>query len=365
QLLESENQTVEAIHTTHAELAGFLQQFIDAADANEVNAGHGALNVRPEGSVAAFNVKASKLPRGNSTSPFGDGASSNQGYEVTNLLTGQKIYFEGLVPELIGRYGYYGSKDEAVGNRTVAPQEIARMAGIVEHGYGDDDPVIDFARRFSRARMAIELSEPGNPQASIPAELSTAEQVDRFMNLASVVAQRIDDFVPSVHVGTAETAVAFLGYKDRNRLFHGTDLLEKLDCSNLTDDERAPLTVTSPNDMQVFLGRLANLDPEAQQLAVNAISEVEIKFPYENNDSTANRYTADALAKAALETNNESSKEPVGLALAKKSPNVIMNASAEFRPRLAALGLIPEDAETEAPPEPAKRRRWLPRRNKT
>ena len=381
-LLEEDNSEVEAMGTTHAELAGFLKQFTDAAEDHPRPVGYDTFEVHPKGSVAAFHVKAEKhtRPQGDPTSPFGDRSSSHEVYYVTNLMTGQTIYFNGLMPELIGRYGYYGSKSEDVKNRTVPPREIGRMAGIIEHGYGDDDPVIDFTRRFSRARTAMELSELGNPVegALVPAELHSAEQVDRFMNIAQVIRYRIKEFIPSVGISNAETLMAFMSHRDRNRLFNEAGLMEKLDCSDLPEDDQASLTITPLFQMQFFLHRLNKLGQEDQARVVNAISAIDNKPTYESVHYI-NRKTADELAMIVLATNEDGSpKSLASRALAKKFPEVVKYASAEYRPGLAALGLIPleimeaepdrVDAEPTSQPENAPeskpRRRRLPFRRR-
>ena len=69
-------------------------------------------------------------------SPFKDGAKSRLSHTIIDLHTGEALEFSGLMPHLIGNYGFYGGSTYCV-----APEHLAHVAHITP-SYDQSDPLV-------------------------------------------------------------------------------------------------------------------------------------------------------------------------------------------------------------------------------
>ncbi|HSI03801.1 MAG: hypothetical protein ACAI38_09575 [Myxococcota bacterium] len=94
--------------------------------------------------------------RGFQQSPFADGCSTPHDYTVVNLSRGLRMTFSGLMPELIGRYGFFEGNVEY----RLAPHEIAQVFGLIEGGGKDGEPLWSgIAARALRGLLPPDLQD--------------------------------------------------------------------------------------------------------------------------------------------------------------------------------------------------------------
>ena len=182
EVIQQDDNLVASLGLTHAQLGGFLQQFCDAQNefaksmfesmplgelpkfvdrtGNSDNYGNPTCLVElPDGSQ--FGIRA-KSWRGLKDSPFLDGEATHSDYTLTDLQTGDTLTFSGLIPKMVGKYGFY----EGNVSYRVEPRNIALMAGVVEKVIDPNDPIVQLTS--------------GQTQSIV---LETYDQVKRYANL--------------------------------------------------------------------------------------------------------------------------------------------------------------------------------------
>gem|GEM_PF-2741307 len=97
-VLARDNDTVRELGLTHRQLAEVLNQIVSNSS------GYDNKQIIIEG--RSYTVSSVSW-RGLQNSPFQDNTQTNRDYTVTNSNTGESIKFSGLLPEMIGRYGFY------------------------------------------------------------------------------------------------------------------------------------------------------------------------------------------------------------------------------------------------------------------
>lgn len=237
-VLAEDNEKVGQIGTTHAALAGFLQRFLDA--------GTSEVSVRLEDG-SAYHVHVDGY-RSVMYSPFPDATRIPLDYcTLTDLQTGERLDFLRMTPHLIGNYGFYGGSADS----RVAPEKIARFAGLAASEYGPEDPVV--------------LLASGQLSA-----LSTVEQAQRLRNLR--VAGHPNAGVEGVSF-VPESSSELLSYLANPDL---TQLALEVDMRDLSDMVSAPLKALKFDSINAFLDSISAYDAETQTQLMDLVSEVDV-----------------------------------------------------------------------------------------
>lgn len=150
-----DNEPVQAMGLNHQQLADFLEQATTFAD-NRTQQYYQVIEIKGR------HYHCSRMGRmGSQSSPFADGNSSSTDFSLTNILTGDRIAFSGLLPGMIRKYGFYEGKGTSY---RLDPTNIAKTAELIP--YNPDDPV-------------VKLNLDRNAEVIV----STAEQISRMLNL--------------------------------------------------------------------------------------------------------------------------------------------------------------------------------------
>lgn len=158
-VLADDNETVLGMGLTHQELADFLHTFDRAPGKMDgFSANYDIVKYKGERFAHVATVW-----KGFKESPFNDGVQTDTDHTVISLKTGAGISYSGLLPEMIGRYGFYEGR--GTGYR-LDPKRVAEVAGFIPPSL--DDPVVQLVQ---------------NPNAYV--EITTREQLARVSNLDS------------------------------------------------------------------------------------------------------------------------------------------------------------------------------------
>ncbi len=136
-VLLADNVYVRSKGFTHQQLAEPLRIAVEKAEKGEFSFGGQNYDI------------SSSAWRGYDHSIFNDHLTTNRAYRIDNPRTGQSITFDGLTPEYIHRYGFYGGPSEY---QRLNPDDIIEMFDLV--------PKAQIDRDYNMAEKKARQNEP-------------------------------------------------------------------------------------------------------------------------------------------------------------------------------------------------------------
>ncbi len=263
ELLYSTDAAVEAIGSTHEELGGFLQRFVDLVNSGVRESTY--VDFKGFSPSRAYTFKdetgthdAYALLKSNYSVCTHCDPEAEQWWTLVSFETGDTLDFADSHPRRIAEQREYTSQRS--GHQFVAPERIAKMAGIKEHPFGSDDPVVEMLAASNTTGTGIFR----------PVTLRNRDQMERFGAIVSLG-----------HPATEHAKVS-LSFDDPAAMFeyfgeHGAEWLLKA-----TDDIDVPATpvpvVTDSYDgLRTVLSRIGTWGPVRRNFLLNLIEYVDVR----------------------------------------------------------------------------------------
>lgn len=254
---------VEAMGTTHEELGRFLQGFTDAAKSGAVESAYVHFKGFSPSHAYAFkdetgNHDAYALLRSDYRVCAHCNPDTEQWWTLVSFETGDTLDFADSHPRRIAEQGEYTS--ERSGHRFISPERIAEMAGVKEHSFGAEDPVVEMLAASSAPEIGLFK----------PVTLRTRDQIDRFGGILSLG-----------HPATEHTRVT-LGFDSASDMFayfgeYGVEWLLK--ATHDIDVPEAPVPIVTDNydGLRAILSRIGTWGPDRRDYLLSLIQYVDVR----------------------------------------------------------------------------------------
>ncbi len=263
EILPDVDAMVEAMGTTHEALGGFLKGFVDAARSGEMESGYAQFKGFSPSVTYAFKDETTgrdnyALLRSDYSICTHCNPQAEQWWTLVSFETGDTLDFAESHATRIGEHGEYTS--ERSGNHFISPEKIAELAGIKEHPYPDDDPVVEMLAASNTSYIGLFR----------PVTLRTSDQIDRYGAILSLR-----------HPATEHTRVA-LGFDDASAMFeklgeYGVEWLLKGVDDVEVPTVPVPIITDSFDGVRSILSRIGTWGPERREELLDLIEYVDIR----------------------------------------------------------------------------------------
>jgi hypothetical protein len=263
EILPDVDAAVEAMGTTHEQLGQFLQGFTDAVKSGAVEStyvhfkgfspSHAYTFKDETGSHDSYALLRSDYHVCTHCNP-----DAEQWWTLVSFTTGDTLDFADSHPRRIAEQGEYTS--ERSGHQFISPERIGEIAGIKEHSFGADDPVVEM------------LAASSAPDTGLfkPVTLRTRDQIDRFGGILSLG-----------HPATEHTRVT-LGFDSATDMFayfgeYGVEWLLKATHDVDVPETPAPIMTDNYDGLRAVLSRIGTWGPERRDQLLSLIEYVDVR----------------------------------------------------------------------------------------
>lgn len=255
---------VEAMGTTHETLGNFLQQFTDAVKTGAVEPEKGYRDI--QGRLYQAHIFRDETGSHDSYALLRNldnacqhcNPQAEQWWTLVSFTTGDMLEFADSHPRRIAEQGEYTS--ERTNHFFISPERIAEMAGIREHGFGTDDPIVTM------------LAASNAPVSGLfrPVTLRTRDQINRFEALVSLGHSAPEHTRVILGFDSPSDMFSYLGEYAIDHILRAT---HDIDVPAIP----TPIVTSNFDGLRTLLSRIGTWGPTRHQEILDLIEYVDIR----------------------------------------------------------------------------------------